>query len=214
MSGSPHASARLSLQELLSLLGPFTAPAEAASLQDWYTAWQRSLPTDADARLRLLAAHDLRMCLHAALDLPLTALPADARMAELLPAQGRRAFWEGLADACEWTLPRMGLPAWAQTLFGVVLLAGLVLPFWWPVLALLLPVALALSFLLENRVAHLPYPSLDAVAARMVTLNAPAIHLGKFAEEDLERVFYELACLATGQELPLSGWEQVPMPGR
>jgi hypothetical protein len=200
---------------LLALSGEFQPPAGEASLRDWYTAWQAALPADADTRLRLLAAHDLRMCLHMALQRPITDFPLTAEIRPLLPTQGRRAFWESLSTTCEWTLPRMGLPAWAQTLFGVALLAGLILPFWFPVWGLLLlPAALSLSFFLENRVTYLAYPTLAAVANRMVQLNEPGIQLGKFSEEDVERVFYELACAASEQTLPLQDWEAIRLPAR
>jgi hypothetical protein len=199
-------------QRLLQLDGPFAAPAGTSDLQAWYQAWLAQQPSDADARLGRLAIHDLRMCLQSALDRPLTDLAPDVAIASLLPADGRRRCWEQCAANCEWVLPSMGLPGWAQTLFGCMLLAGLVLPFWLPWWSsLIFPFALALSFFLENRVPYLPYPTFSEMAARMVSLNAPAIHIGKFAAEDLERVFYVLACEACRTELPLDGWADIAL---
>lgn len=203
------------LARWLALSADFRAPAGEAGLDAWYAAWTAALPQDPATRLQRLAAHDLRICLHEALARPLEELADDVRMDAVLPRAGRRAFWEGLQDACEWTLPRMGLPGWAQTLFGLALIAGFVLPFWWPLWgSLLIPVALFLSFFLENRVAYLPQRTLADVAARMVVLNEPGIQLGKFAEEDLERVFYALACMACDKELPLEGWDRVRVAAR
>lgn len=204
------ASQASTLARWLALSGDFSVPVGAAGLDAWYAAWRAALPQDPASRLQCLAAHDLRVCLHEALARPLEALPDETRIDALLPPAGRRAFWEGLQDGCEWTLPRMGLPGWAQTLFGMAMIAGFVLPFWWPVWgSLLIPGALLLSFFLENRVAYLPQRTLGEVAARMVVLNEPGIQLGKFAEEDLERVFYALACMASDQQLPLEGWDKV-----
>lgn len=202
------------LRDLLSLSGNHAAGNPApTTLGQWQRAWRMNFPEPLQA-LEALAAHDLRMQLHGLSGIPLVEITSQFRITDALPATGKRAAWESIRSESDWDLPAMALPAWAQTLFGISFIAGFVMPFIDPIWGLLvLPVMVRLSFILENRSQALPYPTLESMARRMVLQNKPGVELGKFAPEDLERMFFQLAEMASGLELDVHTWEEIPLPG-
>ena len=210
---SIHISEATSLRTALEALSesPLEGLKPKEKLGDWFKRWNSNFVDD-EARLKALALHDLINLLQQHFPLPHQALQAQTYLKDLLPVRGKRRAWDAIRKESEWVLPAMGLPAWAQTILGMVFMAGFVLPFIWPLWgSLILPVSIPLSLILEKRSTWLAYPKLIDLAKRSVVLSKDAMELGKFMPEDLERVFYELACQAMGTSLPTSGWQNIAM---
>jgi|GEM_PF-2952488 hypothetical protein len=177
------------------------------NLGEWFSQWSNSISGD-EQRLKVLAQHDLRMALADAFGKDYLELQGPTSIAETLGADARKK-WDGIRSTCEWDLPSMSSAPWLQHLLGAIILAGFILPFFLLPAVLILPLVLPLSLWLEKRGTYLDNPTLDAMADRMLILNAPRVVDGQFLSEDIERVFFQLACMASGRDLNPSEWQSL-----
>ncbi|MFM2376387.1 MAG: hypothetical protein RLZZ165_1484 [Bacteroidota bacterium] len=149
-------------------------------------------------RGRIVIRHDLRAAVS---DLEEDASIAEESMQVLFPAKGRRAKWKELQRLLEWKLPRIGMPVWAQHLWGAGLLAGFVMIFIWPLWGLLLFFGGSLlSFLVEKIAWALPYPTFSETVEAMVRLNSPLLEQG-VAEDHLRVTFVDALADGPGFQL-------------
>jgi hypothetical protein len=143
-------------------------------------------PREVHHRGRIVIKHDLRAAVS---DLEEDAPVSEESMQVLFPAKGRRQKWKELQELLIWKLPRIGMPVWAQHLWGAGLLAGFVMIFIWPPWGLLLFFGgTVLSFLVEKIAWALPYSTFTETVEAMVRLNLPLLELG--VTEDHFRVAF------------------------
>lgn len=108
-------------------------------------------------------------------------LEESTSMKSLFPVKGRKESWAKLADAMDLKLPKPGTPPWLQHILGVMLLGGMVLPFWslWGGLALFWGTVILL-FLLEKWLPTFTIPQLGDIIERTVAIN-PMVEENFFA---------------------------------
>lgn len=197
------------LRALLSITGPglFVPEKSDLKLGALFDRWSSGFATD-EAKLHAVALHDFRILLSRHCEKPFEEIGINTPILSLL-GNSPRQTWEEICAESEWSLPPMTIHPWVQNIFGAVFISGFILPFFYPLIgSLILPVVVPVSFWMEKKATWLEYPNLDAMAVRMVEQNKPGIILEKFAPEDIERVFFELAEMATETELDMATWRE------
>ncbi len=144
-------------------------------------------------RGRILIGLELRAAIASQLGMDPTELLPETPMTGLFPHHGRRQKWQELQEMLTWKLPRIGLPVWAQYIWGAVLLAGFVMMFLLPLWGLLVFFGgIILSFQVEKRATAFQYATLDETLSAMVRLNWPALELGEGGDDRLRLAFAQV----------------------
>lgn len=103
----------------------------------------------------------------------------DSRLATLMPAPVRKERMRQLQQETEWTLPKLGMPIWAQHLYGLVLMVAFVLQFFYPLVGIPLFLGgIVLLYRIERWAWAFQYPTWGQWIDRTVVLNWPALQVG------------------------------------
>lgn len=152
-----------------------------------------ALAPDAGKQGQIVIAHELRYSLASLLGVAAASIVPQSKMAALVPGKTRREVMAQLQRESEWKLPRLGLPVWAQTLWGAGLLIGFILQFIYPLWGMLLFWGgMILSFQVEKAAWAFQYPTFGKWIARTVQLNWPSLELGAVDADRLRIAFAEL----------------------
>lgn len=150
-------------------------------------------PQDLMWRGRVVLGHDLRLALGAELGKEPSSFTREARLKTLLPGPGRKVAWQRIQEHIEGSLPRLGMPRWAQQVWGAGLLAGLVMLFIWPLWGLLLFLGgVLLSYRVERWAWAFQYSTLDTLIGATVRQNWPLLELGMADDDRLRLVLMEI----------------------
>lgn len=120
-------------------------------------------------------------------------IESQSQLDALFPRRTRKKRWQELQESIEWKLPRIGMPIWAQYLWGAGLLIGFVMMFVFPLWGLLVFFGgIILSFQVEKRSLAFQYPTVDTTVDAMVRLNWPAMEVGADGDDRLRMAFAEV----------------------
>jgi hypothetical protein len=183
-------------------------------VMDTETLWRSLLPAQKDLmwRGRVMIGYELRLALKVELGVMveesgilvrqrgkrlghkgLVGIFSETPMVDLMRRKDRKAAWLRVQDAVNWKLPRLGLPVWAQYVWGMGLLAGMVMMFIWPLWGMLLFFGgTILIYPVEKWAWAFPYPSFGDLLNGAVRMNWPALEMGAGDDERLRLVFAEI----------------------
>ncbi len=143
---------------------------------------------------RFVIQHELRQeVLELIPSWPSEHLTDTTAMTALFPSKERKALMQQLQTRIDWKLPRLGLPIWAQTVWGAGMLIGFVLQFIYPFWGMpLFWGGMLLSFQVEKIAWAFQYPTWAAWIDRTVAINWPALEMGAADGERVRVAFTEL----------------------
>lgn len=153
----------------------------------------RDLAPDPGKQGQIVITHELRQALSSLLAIPASDIGPLTPMATLMPGRARKQVIAQLQREVDWKLPRLGLPVWAQSVWGAGLMIGFVLQFiypWWGIA--LFWGGMLLSFQVEKVAWAFQYPTFGHWVARCVQLNWPALQMGGVDADRLRVAFAEL----------------------
>jgi hypothetical protein len=175
------------------------------------------LSTDPGKKGQFVIQYELRQELAAQLGIPPTEILETTRMAALLPDRdSRRRAMLALQTQLDWRLPRLGLPVWAQYIWGAGLLTGFVLQFIYTLIGtILFWGGMLLSFQVEKVAWAFQYPMFGKWVGRTVQLNWPALEMGAADGERLRVAFADALEAILGQSFdPRQPFPQVVVDDR
>lgn len=149
---------------------------------------------DAFARGKILLGHELRLFLTDLIEGSSPDIFSDSQpIAELIPPHLRRKAWADLTQSSDFQWPRLGMPVWGQTLYGLGLLMAFVLCFIFPFIGLgLFFGGIILSYRVEKWSRSFQYRTLEEVVDAAVHRSWPALQLGAADDVQMEAVLMEI----------------------
>lgn len=148
---------------------------------------------DLVCRGRVVIGTQFCVALASVLQQPEKKITTESQMRVLLPNPTRKAIWRALQSQLEWKLPGIGLPIWAQYIWGAALLSGILMMFIWPIWGTSLFFGgIILSFQVEKIAWGLPYPTVGKTIDAMVRINWPSLEMGEAGNDHLRLIFADI----------------------
>jgi hypothetical protein len=141
----------------------------------------------------MVIAYELRQALASMRAIDPAEISDATAMPTLLPAPQRKQCMQQLQGEVDWILPRLGMPIWAQYVWGAGLLIGFILQFIYPILGMVLFWGgMLLSFQVEKIAWAFQYPTFGKWVQRVVALNWPSLELAGVEADRVRIVYAEL----------------------
>ncbi len=148
---------------------------------------------DAGRQGQMVITYELRQSLASILAIDPAEITDATAMPTLLLSSRRKQLMQQLQGEVDWILPRLGMPVWAQYLWGAGLLIGFILQFIYPILGMILFWGgMLLSFQVEKIAWAFQYPTFGKWVQRVVALNWPSLELAGVEADRVRIVYAEL----------------------